>query len=797
MPAKQQPFHSPRHTNKWYSQAVVLAVLLLPAQIHPQNQPVVPVQQAAEPVIERIDINFTGPKSITPEYIQANIQISKGGPFSNARLDESIRSLYNTNLIEFIDAKVEPLPNNKVAIVLDVKSKYRIKNTLFRGNEKVKSDNFLNKDKEKGISSIPGEFLDELTLKKDQDLLLEMYRKKGYANVGIDYEVIKDADRATVVFNIDEGSKIKIKRVDFLGNSEVGQGRLRKVVGTKRWTPLSWFKDSGKFREETLTEDIDKIRDYYKEKGYLDVQVSHDDIQMEYPSPGKLLVTFKVKEGNQYSVGVTEIKGNSIFTTEEILTALKLDKGDVFAPAKVDSDQENIRKFYGSRGYLDAVVRANRRPNLDTRAIDLVYEIREGDKILLDSIKVEGNTKTKANVILRELALAPGDIFDLTRMESSRLRLMNTRFFEDVSIDDEETEVPGRRNMRITVKEARTGNLTFGAGFSSLEKAILFAEVTQGNFDLFNWRTFFQGDGQKFRLRAQLGSRSNEFVLYVEEPWLFEQRLAGGFELYRRQSEFYGPFSERRAGFEVFLRKVLFEMVEGRFSYNLDQVDIYDVDPNAPASIRNFVASSDMPLMVSKVTGTLLRDNRKGNILFPSSGSRVELRNELAGTVFGGDADYWKTELRTVKFIPTFESMEQNLSLMGRAGFISSIDDSTIPFFDRFFLGGPYTLRGFAYREVGPKEGGEPVGGNTYGMFSAEYTFKLADPLRFALFYDAGFVQAGEWDFDPSDYNSNWGLGLRIMVMGAPLRLDLGFPMATDQYNDQSHEFNFSFGTRF
>jgi outer membrane protein insertion porin family len=134
---------------------------------------------------------------------------------------------------------------------------------------------------------------------------------------------------------------------------------------------------------------------------------------------------------------------------------------------------------------------------------------------------------------------------------------------------------------------------------------------------------------------------------------------------------------------------------------------------------------------------------------------------------------------------------------MGRVGFISGIDGSEAPVFDRFFLGGPYTLRGFAYRDVGPKDAGEPVGGNSYGMFSAEYTFKLADPLRFALFYDAGFAKKEEWDFDPSDYNSNWGLGLRIMVMGAPLRLDLGFPMATDDYNDQTHEFNFSFGTRF
>ncbi len=789
--------HSPVKTC-WLFLLTLFSSLCLSAQ----NQPVVPVQDQALSIVENIEINFTGPRSLTPEYILANIQIAKGGPYTNAKLDQSIRALYETELIEFVESRVEKLPNDKVKVIFNIKSKYRIKNTLFRGNEKIKSDRFLHKDTDKGISSVPGKFLDELKVKEDRDFILELYRKRGYANITVDYEVIRDAERATIVFNIDEGSKIKIKRVDFTGNAEIREGKLRKVVDTRRWTPLSWFRDTGKYREETLSEDIDKLREFYKEKGYLDVQVSEKDIQLQYPSAGKLLVTFSVKEGSQYFVGDTEIRGNTIFTTEEIMTSLRLDKGDAFVPSKVEDDRENIRKFYGSRGYLDCVVRANRRPNLNTRAIDMVYEIREGEKILLDSINIQGNTKTKTNVILRELALAPGDVYDLTRMDSSRLRLMNTRFFEDVNIVDEETEVPGRRNMRITVKEARTGNLTFGAGFSSLERAILFAEVTQGNFDLFNWRNFFQGDGQKFRLRAQLGSRSNEFVLYVEEPWLFEQRLAGGFEIYRRQSEFFGPFAERRAGFEVFLRKVLFEMVEGRISYNLDQVDIYDLEDNVPTSIRSFVEESDMPLLVSKVEATLLRDNRRGNLLFPTAGSRVEWRNELAGSVFGGDADYWKTEVRSIKYIPTFETMEQNLSLLGRVGFISAIDDSTVPFFDRFFLGGPYTLRGFGFRDVGPKEIGstgnaDPIGGNTYGMFSLEYTFKLAEPLRFALFYDAGFVEQDEFEFDLSNYNSNWGLGLRIMVMGAPLRLDLGFPMETDQYNDQSHEFNFSFGTRF
>ncbi len=773
---------------------VILLLLLqsvMPDGLSAQDTPV-PVVPATELNISGVKIIFDGPQTVSEAYILGNIHVSKGGMFTNARLDQSIRSLYKTGLFEHVEATVDKTSKTEIAVNLKVRAKHRIREVLFRGNEKLKTTRLLGE-----VESLPGKFLDNLTLQKDRDALLELYRKKGYSGVVVDHESQKNNGQAVIIFKIDEGQKVKISKVAFEGNRDFRDGKLRRVVETKKWTPLSWFKDTGKFREETLQDDIDKVREFYKERGYLDVEISDKDVELQYPKPGKLLVNFRINEGQRYSVGEISIAGNTIFTAEEIRSSVKLEKGDVFVPTEVDSDRANVQDFYGRRGYLDTVVKAVRKPNLDTRAIDLIFEVREGEKVLLDSINVQGNTKTKTNVILRELALAPGDVFDLTRMESSRYRLMNTRFFEDVNIVDEPTEIPGRRNMRITVKEARTGNLTFGAGFSSLEKAILFAEVTQGNFDLFNWRSFFQGDGQKFRLRAQLGSRSNEFILYFEEPWLFEQRLAGGFELYRRESEYYGPFSERRAGFEVFVRKVLFEMVEGRFGYNLDKVHIYDLQPYASTVIQK--AAAETPMLISKVSGTLLRDRRRGDIHFPSGGSRVELRNEVAGTIFGGDADYLKTELRAAKFIPTFESMEQTISLMGRVGFVKALDDTTtVPFFDRFFLGGPYTLRGFGYREVGPKDSlGEPEGGNTYGLFSAEYTFKIANPLRFAIFYDAGFAESAEFDFNPKNYNSNWGFGLRIMVMGAPLRLDLGFPLATDEWNDQSHEFNFSFGTRF
>ena len=171
-----------------------------------------------------------------------------------------------------------------------------------------------------------------------------------------------------------------------------------------------------------------------------------------------------------------------------------------------------LEDFYGREGYLETRVRLLRKPNLATSNIDLEYQVNESEQFNVESIKIEGNTKTKSIVILRELVLGPGEVFNTVRMEFSKLRLENTRFFEDVNVSPEITNIPGRRNLKVAIKEGRTGNLTFGAGFSSLERAVVFAELSQSNFDLFNRRSFFQGDGQKFRLRLQLGSESSEAV---------------------------------------------------------------------------------------------------------------------------------------------------------------------------------------------------------------------------------------------------------------------------------------------
>ena len=424
----------------------------------------------------------------------------------------------------------------------------------------------------------------------------------------------------------------------------------------------------------------------------------------------------------------------------------------------------------------------------------------------VESVLVEGNTKTKGLVIIRELNLGPGDVFDTVRMKNAQQTLENTRFFEDVRVSDETTAVPGRRNLKIAVKEGQTGAFNFGAGISSLERFVATAEVTQGNFDLFNPRSRYQGAGQKFRLLLQLGTRSSQALISFEEPWVFQRRLALGFSIYRTSSSFNSSlYDEIRTGAQVYLRKVVIPAfgnrfigvgaIEGQLSYTIESVDISNIDATAPAVIKGLAGQQT----VSKIGFSLTRDIRD-RLLNTTSGNRAELTAELAGGPFGADVNYYRLEARGSQFFKLFETQAQVLGLVGRLGVIDNYGSSpNVPFYDRYFLGGPYTLRGFDYREVGPKDpaSGEPVGGKSYGFLSGEYSLEIVNPARFAVFYDVGFVNVDAYDFSVSGYNANYGFGLRLLLNGAPLNLDFGFPVTSDKFNNRGMRFNFSIGTRF
>jgi outer membrane protein insertion porin family len=752
--------------------------------------------QAPRPAykVGTVTVKFVGTANVNEQVVRANMQAREGGEFDETTLDRDIRSLYRTQLFELVEIKYEETGPNTLNLVVEVTPKFRVLAVRFEGNRKVKSSRL-----EKEAKTRPNQALDERQVKEDAEKLREYYQKAGYNQVSVNYSIEKDrvGGFGTVIFKIREGAKVKIGEIKFVGNKSIAPRRLRGVMETKKWWMFSWLTGSGRFKDDQFEDDLDKLRDFYREEGFLDVEIPQEKVLFNNPSPDKLQIVVEIVEGRRYRIGDIAFTGNKLFESALLRRVVRQKSGYVFVPSRLDKDVERLDDFYGKDGYLDTRVRLNRKPNVATGNIDVEYVIQESEKFAVESIVIEGNTKTKSTVILRELVLGPGDTFSTVLMKISQLRLENTRFFEDVNMTPQETNIPGRRNMRIAVREGRTGNLTFGAGFSSLERATLFAEVSQSNFDLFNRRSFFQGDGQKFRLRMQLGSLSSEVVLSFEEPWLFQRQLGLGFSVFRTSSEYNSTFyTQIETGFEVYLRKHLFELWNGRLSYTYQIVGINDVSPSASPIIQALAGNNAL----SQIGFTMERDTRD-KIINTTSGNRIELNSRFAGGPLGGDPinNFYSLEFRGSQFFPVFETQAQVLGILARGGVVQNFGDSSdVPYYNKWYLGGPQTLRGFEFRDVSPRDQfDEPVGGKTYGFFSAEYSLDIVSPIRFAIFYEAGFVNSGAYDFNPANYNDNFGFGLRLFVAGAPLSLDFGIPITGDNINKKGNQFNFSFGTRF
>lgn len=749
------------------------------------------------PVVSDIKYQYEGTHlNINQEAIESHVQIEKGKEFKQYLADSSIKSLYNTGLFDYVQVRLDQVSEDRYDITFILTQKLRINELGIVGNNKIK-----NKLINRKIDTSSGGIYSESILHKDIKSLSKLYQDKGFSYAKIDYSVTElgDGSGVNVKINIKEGPKMHVGKISFNGVDDIKTKELKKVMQTKTWNLLSWLNGTGIFRCDILDDDVNRLKVAIKNHGYLDVEISPEDIVLS-DSKNVIDITFNINKGSIYRVGEISIVNNTLYPSEELLPLLKIRQSSVFSPKKIDKACENIRNHYGKVGYLDTGVYAERLPNMSTGNIDLVFHIEEKERCFLHAIDIKGNTKTKNNVILRELALAPGDPFDLVRMKNSQIRLQNTRFFQTVDISPSDTNIPNKKNLRVEVKESNTGKFSIGGGISSGSEVIGFLEFSQTNFDLFGKGTKFQGAGQKFRTRFQMGKRSNLFNINFEEPWLYNRELALGVNLFRSKQEYKKSdnnyngtsYDEVRTGGEVYLRKRLFGLWEGTATYHIEDVHIYHIEESAPTSFKR----EEGHRLISKGMFSLERDTRD-NLLYPMTGSVINFDTEVAGGPFCGRTKYIKFDALAAKFWPTFELFDQTFMAMGKLGTMNAYGHDHVPFFDKFFLGGSNYMKGFKTHDVGPHEGETGIGGQTYAYGTTEYTFKIADPFRLYLFAEAGFVNESHWNFSTKRYCTDAGFGMKIFIMGAPLRLDFGFPVRGYDHNKHGMRFNYSFGMSF
>lgn len=747
-------------------------------------------------IVKNIEYKNVGsPININRAIIESNVQIKVGQAFSPFLADASIKSLYASGMFDNVSVKVNSNDDGDgCSVIFSFIPREKIKSLSFNGNKKVKDKALLSK-----ISTKVGSRVSTGALNVDKQTLLSLYHDKGYVDATVDVDVVNDNDDfdADITFNIYEGERYRIGYINFVGADGFKTSDLQKLMRTKKWGIFSFLGRSGVYRDDEFMTDLDVLKKHFKNHGYLDVVINVDDVVYQRKD-NKLIITIVVDLGKQYRFGSITVAGNTIYDEEQVMRSLGIQCGDVFSPDAIDGCIENIRDMYGKDGYIATYVIATNDANMTTNDIDVRFDIKESGKCFVNDIEIRGNSKTKNKVILRELALAPGDTFDLVRMKNSRSRLMNTGYFSSVDITPIDTKIPERKDLQIDVTEANTGKIGFGGGISTGGEVVGFVEFSQRNFDINSKNKKFQGGGQKFRSRFQIGRHTASFDVNFEEPWWYDRELAIGTDLFYHKTDYSksmhdysgANYNESRIGGEVYLRKRLYELWEGRLGYHLENVKIYDIGRDAPRCFFNEEGNTS----VSKVMFSAERDTRD-HFIFPTEGSRILLNTEFAG-VFG-ETKYVKMDCSGVKHWLVFDTAEQVFSVIGKSGVIVPYGGDTTPFFDRFYLGGSNFMKGFKSHEVGPRDNGTGIGGNTFAYASTEYSIKLAEPIRIYAFAEVGFVNESKWNFSTKHYCTDAGVGTKITIMGMPLRLDFGFPIHGDEGNKHGMRFNYSFGVAF
>jgi outer membrane protein insertion porin family len=785
--------------------------------------------------VKQVELKQVGPQSVSEPLIRANIRVKASDPFSRVAVDDDVRNLYNTGYFYNIRIVEEPTPEGVILTYVLV-AKPRVTEIKFVGNTK-----YDNGDLKKIIKSKVNEPMDERKLFADAQEIKKKYQNAGFPKTEAKYvfSIDENAGRATVTFEITETPKVRLVDVFFDGAQMFKQKQLRKVVKTRRWWMFSWLTQSGRIKDDELEDDKDKLADFYREKGYIDFELK--EVKQEFLTPTRVILHFIIHEGRQYKVGAISFKGVKLFNTNDIAKALKMKVGEIFTPAGLAKDLEAIEDFYGAKGYIGSTpkgsvdVFARKNPNIDTGTMDLVYEINEGDKSTIERIEIKGNVRTKDKVIRRELAVSPGETFDMVRVKRSKVRLQQMGFFSRVDARPETTDVPNRKDLIVGVEERETGQFTIGAGFSSVDSIVGFVELKQSNFDLFNPPNF-TGAGQKFRLHASVGTVRQDYQLSFVEPWFLDRKLAFGVDLYYRELGFYSDlYDQRNVGAKFSLTRALgSDFLIGSVSYTIEDVGIIDVDHDSPEAILD---SKGDHLLNRFGTSIAYDTSNAGNYgLLPNGGQRSELSGELGV----GDANFYKMEAKTTWYFPGLaeghvlevgvkSGVIDSLSSYGTdAGPVTyfyttnrytgaperhkvkNLEHNDVPFFERYYLGGAYSLRGFKYRDVSPQERGtynvglEPVGGNTYYLAYAEYSIPIIVQksqnevgLRLAAFYDMGNVYYKSYDFNLGEYNSDVGMGIRLNIPQlGPLRFDYAFPVHDSDNLGGGGRFNFTVGYR-
>lgn len=733
----------------------------------------------------------------------------------NAAVARDVDNLRRSERFSYVRAFVEQ-EDGKLTLVYSVSPRLRLRKIEIEGAESIGSKK-ISRELELEL----GDYVDEALVGEKVRSVETYCRRNKYPDAQISWTLTPDPETsaADLMLNVNEGKKLVVKKISFESDAllsdsfsakssrffkQLVPGRdfetdgkfissdLRSLlVQKKTWWITPWF---GGYKPEATQVDRQALRRAYRDEGYLDVQVFEP--ALKELGGGKVELFYRIEEGPRYRIGSVDVTGVTEFDLADVQNQIRIQEGEIASGGAIEATAAAVTRYYGNRGYINSYVVPDIETDPVSRLATVIFRVREGGLARIYEIDIRGNEKTRDEVIRRELAVYPGEPFHQQKVETSERRLQNLSYFETVSSSYTPAgQHAGTNNYDLTfrVKEKSMGSFLIGAGFSSVDSLVGFVEVSHGNFDIQHWPPV--GDGQKVKVRAQVGSERNDLEVSFVEPWFRDRKLALGVDLYHRDAGYYSDdYSLKTIGGRVSLSKPLGPFVRGTLSYSLESLDVYDVDPAGPVE---FLAEEGTRTK-STVGLSVARDTRD-QFFAPTRGNQTVVSSEFSGGPLAGDTEIYLLEARSSHFWPLWNDHVFNLK--GEVRTVDSYGSQDVPIFDRLFLGGPRSLRGFAYRDVSPRSVShptEPVGGQSSYFMTAEYTVPLWSKIRGAAFYDVGAVGENAFEFFDADLNSNYGIGARFDLPMFPLRLDYAFPHITDDANENAGpRWNFMLGYTF
>lgn len=737
------------------------------------------------------DVVVSGNRRFESSAIFNVIKSKAGEQLNDDKIDDDIRAIFALGYFSDVQAKTDSTSNG-ILLTYVVTEKPILREITFDGNKALSTEK-LKEAMELKVNSIfsPKELLKSIAKIK------KLYTDEGYSQVEIEpIEVRTPANEIQLTLKISDGDKILVREIRFIGNTAFSAGTLRDLMETKQKWWLAWLTGAGIYKEDVLKNDMLLLSEHYMNNGYINFKLGEPKVELT-PDRKGLLITVTMTEGDKFTVGHLDFKGDLLESKEELAKRLKMKTGEIFSRGALRQEIFTLTDLYADKGYAFANVNPLVHINAELKTIDIVFDFEKGEKVYIDRINIAGNAKTRDKVIRRELRVDEGDLYSATGIKKSKQNLMNLGYFEDVTLATAKSKEDNRLNIDVNVKEKATGTFSIGGGYSSLDGIVGQGSIQQSN--LF-------GYGIKANASISIGKKSSTYNLGVTDPYFLDSKWSLGGDVYRSERE-YVDYTKRSTGGDI---KGGYQLTDTLSTFLLYKYEKYDIFKESAALLEtrrlypDIVSENDGT--TSSVTASISR-NTTDYRLDPSSGMTNSLSVEFAG--LGGTSRFLRYITQTSQYVPV--GFGTVFMLRGTFGYIQEIGKK-ISIDEKFYLGGINTIRGYASRTVSPyvltttydvigNVNGQQrayIGGDTEVVFNAEYTVPLLKDsgVKGVVFFDVGNAVDGIGKAF-SGMLSSYGLGIRWASPIGPLRLEYGIPINPRADIDKKGKLEFSIGSFF